>query len=631
MRKKWVLNHAHTNKWLIWSSIVLLFFSSLYAVVVDAEEVTTVSVTPSSIQTGGGESLVIDISCIPGRPLKAFELKISFDPTILQVDSVEAGDIFDGYPTFFNTGVINNSAGIVSPVFGLILGDGNVTTEGTLISLSVTTLSSTGSSVINLYDVGVTNETSYGSLSVTDGEIIVDTTPPVIVDESAEEGYTDDPFVFQMTVSDTIDSCDNLSVFVDWSHGSHGGNASLNGTDGLFETSVTLDEGSTANLLYSTYAVDSFGNGITTSVTSIPVVDNTLPSLGVDASDDLGYAGSSFSFSILASDNIEVNSVNVSWSHGSLQGNRKLSYSSGSWVGAVVLDQSLSGLTYRVQVNDSSGNHVVGALQSISVLDGNDPEITLMTCTPSTPEVNMPVNISAQISDNIALADVFLHVIYPDASVVNCSLMDDVSGIRYYCNRTYASLGLYHYWFWAVDTSGNGVKSSEESFSLGDAGAPVISEVSLVESDPVDTDEGFGWVNLSCKVTDNIGVSSVNVSVHLPDGGWVNPLLVQGASDYYYLNGSSVFFEQGNFTLALSATDTSENTATYGSLALSIAPNWDINENGSGDLLDVNLVALLYNVSDTAGWTREDVDNNGCVELLDLLSVCNHYLEVWWI
>jgi hypothetical protein len=630
MRNTWLLNHCRAKKWLIWSSIVLLFCSSFYAVVVDAEGVTTVGVTPVSVQTGPGESLVIDITCTPGRPLKAFELKISFDATIIHVESVETGDIFDGYPTFFNTGVIDNSAGVISPIFGLILGQGNVTTAGTLISLSVSTLSTTGTSAIHLYDVGVTNETTYGSLSVTDGEIIVDATPPVIVDESPGEGYTDEPYVFQMSVSDTIDSWENLSVFVDWSHGSHGGNVSLIGTDGSFQRAVTLDETSTADLFYRAYAADSFGNSVTTAISSVPVLDNTLPSLVLDASDDLGYAGSSFSFSISASDNIAVSSVNVSWTHGSFQRNKALSYSAGSWRGTIVLDQSISGLNYRVQVNDSSGNHVQGSLQSIPVVDESDPEISLISCTPATPEVNMPVNISAEISDNIALADVFLHVVYPDASVVNCSLLGNASGMRYYCTRSYALLGLYHYWFWALDTSGNVKKSSEGSFTIGDGEAPVISQVSLRVSDPVDTEEGFGWVNISCEVTDNVGIASVNVSLLLPDGGWEDALLVHGALDSYYLNGSTVFFEPGNFTITLFATDTSGNTANYDPLTLSIAPNWDINENGRGDLLDVNLAALLYDVSHTAGWTREDVDNNGCVELHDLLLVSNHYLEIWW-
>jgi hypothetical protein len=31
------------------------------------------------------------------------------------------------------------------------------------------------------------------------------------------------------------------------------------------------------------------------------------------------------------------------------------------------------------------------------------------------------------------------------------------------------------------------------------------------------------------------------------------------------------------------------------------------------------------------GWIREDVDNNGIVDLIDLVLVSNHYNESWWI
>jgi hypothetical protein len=42
------------------------------------------------------------------------------------------------------------------------------------------------------------------------------------------------------------------------------------------------------------------------------------------------------------------------------------------------------------------------------------------------------------------------------------------------------------------------------------------------------------------------------------------------------------------------------------------------------------LVSNSFNFSGKSGWIREDVDNNGEVNLLDISLVSNHYDETWW-
>ncbi|HVQ00730.1 MAG TPA: hypothetical protein VMT57_04375, partial [Candidatus Thermoplasmatota archaeon] len=76
------------------------------------------------------------MNCSPARPVKGFELKVAFNPTYLKVDNVTEGDFFQGYSTFFNNGTIDNQAGTIINVYDLIVGQGNVTTNGSLVMIA---------------------------------------------------------------------------------------------------------------------------------------------------------------------------------------------------------------------------------------------------------------------------------------------------------------------------------------------------------------------------------------------------------------------------------------------------------------------------------------------------------------
>jgi hypothetical protein len=150
----------------------ILVVSSLM-IVVTASGPTVVKINPASQTVSAGESVVVTVDCAPGRPVKGFELKLSFDPSMLQASSVSEGDFFGGYTTFFNPGTINNQAGTIINVYDLIVGPGNVTTNGTLVTITFTAGSVSGTSALTLYGVQLTNETEYISVSVSSGSVTV--------------------------------------------------------------------------------------------------------------------------------------------------------------------------------------------------------------------------------------------------------------------------------------------------------------------------------------------------------------------------------------------------------------------------------------------------------------------------
>ena len=166
-------------------NITIIVLLSPLAIVVRAETPTVVTVTPARQTVPAGSGFNVSVVCVPARPVKAFDLKITFNPTYLQADNVSEGDFFQGYQTFFNNGTIDNQAGTIINIYDLIVGPGNVTSNGTLVNISFTAKSYSGTSAVTLTTVHVTNETEYllvtmssASVTVTGGSAPPSPPPP---------------------------------------------------------------------------------------------------------------------------------------------------------------------------------------------------------------------------------------------------------------------------------------------------------------------------------------------------------------------------------------------------------------------------------------------------------------------
>lgn len=164
--------------------IIFSFLQIFYIVLGDPIEDTQLSISSASQTVNAKENFTIDIYCVPGQAIKAFELRLSFDSTLIEANSVVEGNIFNNYSTFFNNGTIDNVAGTIVDIYGLIVGTGNVTDNGTFATISFTAQGYSGTSEIEFIDVGtwtgVANETDYVSIDVTSGsvEVVGGSSPP---------------------------------------------------------------------------------------------------------------------------------------------------------------------------------------------------------------------------------------------------------------------------------------------------------------------------------------------------------------------------------------------------------------------------------------------------------------------
>jgi hypothetical protein len=526
------LKHKKTGLIAFFLSAMILFASNILM----GEEIDTlVSINPANQTVQPGASFSVNVYCVPGEPIKGYELTVSFDASVLQALAVTEGDIFDGFSTFFNSGIIDNTNGDISKIFGLIIGTSTVTDPGTLVHIDFIAGENIASSIIDLIDVGITNEDSYVSVSVNNGIVKVDTPVDLlIVDNSPKQGYTGDSFVFSASVTNNIEPSKNINVKVDWSHGTKGGNVSMNYISGThFSKTVTLDKNSVADMTYEIYAVDSFGNSITTPTTFVPVSDN------------------------------------------------------------------------------------------------DPPTIASVSTTPSSQEIGGYVYISTKVTDNIEMGDVFLNIENPEGKTEKIDITQNKNGDVYSYNKNYNIIGTYSIYIQAYDVNGFSATSGTYNFEIKDIIAPVISNIGIQTSNPLDTDPAFGWVKIQCKVTDNIKVDSVYLHITKPDNSYNNVSMSTTGNGIYYYNSIVDFSSCGNYNYFIWAKDNNNNMVMSNVFDFSMPPNWDINTDGTCNVFDLISIANIYGDKNLPGWIREDVDNNGAIEVMDLVLVSNHHGETW--
>jgi len=134
--------------------------------------VTSLNVSVPSTVFHNGDIFNVEILLSTPDYVKAWECKLSFDTNVINVIKVTEGNIFSGYDTFFNDGIIDNNQGNIINLYNLILGPGNVTGSASIVSIRFEAIG-TGLSNISLYDVGVTNETMYISSSFINNSIFI--------------------------------------------------------------------------------------------------------------------------------------------------------------------------------------------------------------------------------------------------------------------------------------------------------------------------------------------------------------------------------------------------------------------------------------------------------------------------
>lgn len=148
--------------------IVVLTLTILF---VNTCKSNTINIQPNYQYNKENTQINILITCIPTQPIKAYEFKIRFNASLLTAINVNEGDFFQDYMTFYNAGIINNTQGTIINIYDLIVGQGNITTTGTLVNITFTAKNQKGVSNIEIYDEGLCNETQYIPVETNNGAL----------------------------------------------------------------------------------------------------------------------------------------------------------------------------------------------------------------------------------------------------------------------------------------------------------------------------------------------------------------------------------------------------------------------------------------------------------------------------
>jgi len=457
--------------------MILILGIFLQSIIVFADEPETlVYVNPASQTVAPGASFNISINCNPGQAICAFEFSLSFDPSLLSANSVSEGDIFSGHSTYYTGNyTINNTTGTITNIWDLIQGTGNVTNPGSLVNISFTAKSTSGVSSLNIYDLGITNETDYVSTNTTNGTVEIDGIPPEFTDNSPAQGYTGDSYTFNVTVTDNTDSASNLTVYVDWTHGGSSDNNTMTHMgSNFFEKTITLNLTSISDLSYNFYANDSYGNGNETTTDAASVSDNDPPTItNILATPSPQEIGGYVNITAEVTDNIDVGNVslNITYPDSSYE---NFSITSNVSANIYYCNQTYSQYDYHyylIWANDEYGNAATSSSNSFFIGDYSPPSISGISITTSSPLDTNPsygwVNITCTVEDNLAVSQVTLNITNPGGSFNNISM--NVSGSEnYYSNEsgTFSQYGNYTYLIWSIDDDNNSVSSSSYDFSL---------------------------------------------------------------------------------------------------------------------------------------------------------------------
>lgn len=115
-----------------------------------------------------GENFSVTVMLQPTQPVKSYEFRLSY-PSFVTLLNITNGDFFQGHQIFGSTG--RRYDGIVTELYALILGQGNVSSNGSL-RVFWFHADNPGNGDFRLYNAGITNETMYLSLSTVNASVV---------------------------------------------------------------------------------------------------------------------------------------------------------------------------------------------------------------------------------------------------------------------------------------------------------------------------------------------------------------------------------------------------------------------------------------------------------------------------
>ncbi len=242
---------------------------------------------------------------------------------------------------------------------------------------------------------------NWNSSEISTIDVIEEERPLVFTDRTADKGTTGEDFFF---IVEVLKDPDLIDVTVRYRIGEGEDiKVKLSNTLSVIHTRSIIIPDTKENLIYSIEVLRSSGMMNLTRNRSVKIIDNDLPVLLEDRSDEAGYAGSEVNFQCEVADNIGIDRVQVEyWMLGGARKILKLEREGDYYSNTLPIIASTTGdMKYQIWVEDISGNGYRGPVCIIPISDGLPP--SLSPVEDITTYIGQTVEIELVVTDNIGV------------------------------------------------------------------------------------------------------------------------------------------------------------------------------------------------------------------------------------
>jgi hypothetical protein len=195
---------------------------------------------------------------------------------------------------------------------------------------------------------------------------------------------------------------------------------------------------------------------------------------------------------------------------------------------------------YRLFVNGSAqdasdpglgmGAAVTADFTTSATADATPPQIADVAATPPAQVAGGTVEISANVTDDVAVGTVAVNVTRPDASTTNLTMALG-TGDRFAVSQAWTQDGTHAFVIWALDMSGNGASASG-TFTIA---AVDDTPPTIAHTPPAGPHRVGDRTRIEATVTDDVGVVEVRIDVVDANAVRTNTTMISAGGGLYYV------------------------------------------------------------------------------------------------
>jgi hypothetical protein len=619
--------------------LLILLITFLYILLPEA---AIVFVSPPARTVNQGQSFELDISIDPmGKVISGAQLDIAFNQSLLKVNSVSEGNLFtqNGASTYFNQGTINNTAGTVKNIFGVILGPGNISTNGTFIRLNLTAIGQSGISDLTLSNTLISDPDALAVPLITKNGSLTINSVPVMPNIGNKNIYKGQNLTFSVLSTDINGdplqySASNLppgaafnaatATFM-WTPNQSGvyPNVRFEVSDGMAvdskEITITVDNITEIVVMPSSktvrsgqdftlnVSIDPKGTGIAGAQLNIAVNQSIIRINNIIEGNLFKQGGASTVFNSGVLDNSQGTVANI---YAAIIGSSNIT-TQGTFISINATAIGASGISgfdlSNIMITNQLGNSVVYYLVN-GTIKVNDPPVLA-------PINNKTVNEGQLLSFNLAAMDVNGDILsYSASNLPSGATFNQTTG-AFIWTPTFIQARIYPAVHFEVT---DGVLMVSENITVTVINVNRAPTFTLTPSNgSVFNETDIIYVSVNAMDLDN---DTLNYSIK------IDSTQVSISSSYDWMTN---YDSAGNHEINISVTDGTELVSKTISVYINNVPQlYDVNENGFVDIGDIVLIGQHFNEATTSPYPRYDVNRDGIVNIVDLVIAGQHFGEV---